>query len=75
MVLGGTLSTYPISVSVLKETFCPFNFVQLISLPKTEDKHHHDERVQVVSTLEIPSLSLSSDCHLSKQNISYYILA
>lgn len=75
MVLGGTLSTYPISVSVLKETFCPFNFFQLNIVTKTEDKHHHDERVKVVSALEIPSLSLCSDCHLSKQNISYYIIA
>lgn len=34
---------------IFKKTFGPFNVVQLISLPKPEDKHHHNKGDVVVS--------------------------
>lgn len=42
--LSETLYFYSITIVFFKETFGPFNVVQLISLPKPEDKHYHNKR-------------------------------
>lgn len=47
--LNETLSFFSIIIVFKKKTIGPFNVVQLISLPKPEDKHHHAERDEVVS--------------------------